>query len=255
MTSAPSRGRGRRRVGLVRFAATVVTDYAFVWRVHLVPRSGRVVPARWRHGDRAPVLLLPGVYETWRHLRVIGERLSDLGHPVVVVPGMRHNRQPIPATAEAAQRILDAHDLRGVVVVAHSKGGLVGKSMMVGTDVGRRIDRMVAINSPFSGTRWSRVLPNPALRAFSPSDAALLQLAEQREANGRVTSMASRFDAHVTEGSVLPGAVNVTFPVDGHFRPLGNPECVDMVVAAVEGGDLGEVGSDGDALSAGGSAP
>ncbi|TWX37334.1 alpha/beta hydrolase [Frigoribacterium sp. ACAM 257] len=255
MTSAPSRGRGRRRVGLVRFAATVVTDYAFVWRVHLVPRSGRVVPARWRHGDRAPVLLLPGVYETWRHLRVIGERLSDLGHPVVVVPGMRHNRQPIPATAEAAQRILDAHDLRGVVVVAHSKGGLVGKSMMVGTDVERRIDRMVAINSPFSGTRWSRVLPNPALRAFSPRDAALLQLADQLEANERVTSMASRFDAHVTEGSVLPGAVNVTFPVDGHFRPLGNPACVDMVVAAVEGGDLGEVGSDGDALSAGGSAP
>ena len=235
MTSAPSRGRGRRRVGLRRFAATVVTDYAFVWRVHLVPRSGRVVPARWRHGDRAPVLLLPGVYETWRHLRQVGERLSDLGHPVVVVPGMRHNRQPIPETAEAAQRILDAHDLRGVVVVAHSKGGLVGKSMMVGTDVDGRIDRMVAVNSPFSGTRWSRVLPNPALRAFSPSDAALLQLAEQLEANQRVTSMASRFDAHVTEGSVLPGAVNVTFPVDGHFRPLGNPECVDMIVAAVEG--------------------
>ena len=187
MTSAPSRGRGRRRVGLRRFAATVVTDYAFVWRVHLVPRSGRVVPARWRHGDRAPVLLLPGVYETWRHLRLVGERLSDLGHPVVVVPGMRHNRQPIPETAEAAQRILDAHDLRGVVVVAHSKGGLVGKSMMVGTDVDGRIDRMVAVNSPFSGTRWSRVLPNPALRAFSPSDAALLQLAEQLEANERVT--------------------------------------------------------------------
>jgi hypothetical protein len=54
---------------------------------------------------------------------------------------------------------------------------------------------------------------------------------------------------------VLPGAVNVTFPVDGHFRPLGNPECVDMVVAAVKGGDLGEVGTDGDALSAGGSTP
>lgn len=255
MTSAPSRGRGRRRVGLRRFAATVVTDYAFVWRVHLVPRSGRVVPARWRHGDRAPVLLLPGVYETWRHLRLVGERLSDLGHPVVVVPGMRHNRQPIPETAEAAQRILDAHDLRGVVVVAHSKGGLVGKSMMVGTDVGGRIDRMVAVNSPFSGTRWSRVLPNPALRAFSPSDAALLQLAEQLEANERVTSMASRFDAHVTEGSVLPGAVNVTFPVDGHFRPLGNPECVDMIVAAVEGDADSSGDVDPDDVSAGRSAP
>jgi hypothetical protein len=235
MTPAPSRGRGRRRVGLARFALTLLADYAFVWRVHLVPRSGRVVPARWRDGDRAPVLLLPGVYETWRFLRPVAERLSDLGHPVVVVPGMGHNRRPIAATAEVAQRILDAHDLRGVVVLAHSKGGIVGKTMMVGTDVDRRIERMVAVNSPFSGTRWSRVLPNPALRAFSPRDAALLQLAEQRDANAHVTSMASRFDAHVTEGSVLPGAVNVTFPVDGHFRPLGHARCVDMIVAAVEG--------------------
>ena len=220
---------------MARFALTLLTDYAYVWRVHLVPRSGRVVPARWRHGDRAPVLLLPGVYETWRFLRPAAERLSALGHPIVVVPGTGHNRRPIAATAEAAQRILDAHDLRGVVVLAHSKGGLVGKTMMVGTDVDGRIDRMVAVNSPFSGTRWSRVLPNPALRAFSPRDAALLRLAAQLEANARVTSMASRFDAHVTEGSVLPGAVNVGFPVDGHFRPLGHARCVDMIVAAVSG--------------------
>lgn len=236
MSSTPSRGHGRRRVGLWRFLRTVVLDYRYVWWVHLVPRSGRVVPRRYRDGDREPVLLLPGVYETWRFLRPVADRLNDLGHPIVVVPGLGHNRRPIAATAEVAQRILDAHDLRDVVVLAHSKGGLVGKTMMVSTDTDRRIARMVTVNSPFSGSRWATVLPVRALRPFSPRDADLLRLAEQREANRTITSMASRFDAHVTEGSVLPGAVNLEFPVDGHFRPLGHARCVAMIVREVEAG-------------------
>ncbi|ROS48479.1 triacylglycerol lipase [Frigoribacterium sp. PhB24] len=236
MSSTPSRGHGRRRVGLWRFVRTIVLDYRYVWWVHLVTRSGRVVPRRYRDGDREPVLLLPGVYETWRFLRPVADRLNDLGHPIVVVPGMGHNRRPIAATAELAQRILDAHDLRDVVVLAHSKGGLVGKTMMVATDRDRRITRMVAVNSPFSGTRWSTVLPNKTLRVFSPRDAELRRLADRREANRTITSMASRFDAHVTEGSVLPGAVNLEFPVDGHFRPLGHARCVAMIVREVEAG-------------------
>ncbi|KQO84364.1 hypothetical protein ASF17_02300 [Frigoribacterium sp. Leaf263] len=221
---------------MARFVRCLVLDYVFVWRVHLDPPSRRSVPRVYREGARAPVLLLPGVYETWRFLRPLADRLSALGHPVVVVPGLRHNRRPIKATAELAQAVLDAHDLRDVIVLGHSKGGLIGKTMMVSTDVEGRIARMVTVNSPFSGTRWSRVLPNPALRAFSPRDADLLLLAEQLEANSRVTSMASRFDAHVTEGSVLPGAVNRTFPVDGHFRPLGHPRCMAMIIAEVERG-------------------
>ena len=237
MSSTPSRGEGHRRVGLGRFLRTLLLDYPFVVRTKLVPPSARTVPASWRQGDRVPVLLLPGVYETWRFLRPVSERLHALGHPIVVVPGMGRNTRPIAATAEAAQRVLDAHDLHDVVVLAHSKGGLIGKTMMVSTDVDGRIARMVTVNSPFSGTRWSLVLPSRTLRAFSPRDADLLRLADQLEANSRISSMASGFDAHVTEGSVLPGATNVTFPVDGHFRPLGHPASVDMIVREVEGGD------------------
>jgi len=232
----PHRTDRRPRRGPLRLLRALVLDYAFVVRVHLVPRSGRVVPARWKVGDRAPVLLLPGVYETWRFLRPIAERLSDAGHPVVVVPGLAHNRRPILETAERAQRVLDAHDLRGVVVLAHSKGGLVGKTMMVRTDDDERIDRMVSVNTPFSGSRWALLLPTPELRVFSPRDADLVRLSENLDANARVTSLFSGFDLHVTEGSVLPGATNVELPVDGHFRPLGHRVSQDVAVAAVEDG-------------------
>jgi len=226
----------RRRVGPLRVLRTLALDYVFVVRVHLVGRSARVVPRSWRQGDGVPVLLLPGVFETWRFLRPVAERLAADGHPIVVVPGLAHNSRPIEETARRAQAVLDAHDLRDVVVLAHSKGGLIGKTMMVSTDVDERIDRMVSINSPYSGSRWALLLPTPQLRVFSPRDADLLRLAENLEANARVTSLFSGFDLHVPEGSVLPGATNVELGVDGHFRPLGHRPSQDVAVLAVQEG-------------------
>ncbi|GAB2968935.1 esterase/lipase family protein [Frigoribacterium salinisoli] len=226
----------RRRIGPLRVLRTLALDYVFVVRIHLVGRGARTVPRTWKSGDRAPVLLLPGVFETWRFLRPVAERLAAAGHPIVVVPGLAHNSRPIQETAERAQAVLDAHDLRGVVVLAHSKGGLIGKTMMVQTDSDDRIDRMVSVNSPYSGSRWALLLPAPQLRVFSPRDADLLHLAENLEVNARVTSLFSGFDLHVPEGSVLPGATNVELAVDGHFRPLGHRASQDLAVLAVEEG-------------------
>lgn len=220
--------------GILRYLRVLPFDYAFVWRTHLRSLFGDAsVPRRYRQGDRAPILLLPGVYESWRHLRWFGDVLNDRGHPIVVVPGLAHNRKPIASTAVLAQTILDAHDLRGVVILGHSKGGIVGKTMMLDTDVDGRIDRMVTVNSPFSGSRWARFAPNPGIRVFRTTDAHLLRLAEQREVNSRITSLFSRADLHVPEGSRLAGARNVTLPIDGHFRPLGHPAGRALILAAL----------------------
>ncbi|WP_423923575.1 esterase/lipase family protein [Frigoribacterium sp. 2-23] len=226
----------RRRPPLPRLVGILVRDYAYVWRTNLLTGSRRALPRRYRQGDRAPVLVLPGVYETWQFLKPIADRLNEAGHPVVVVPGLGRNRRPIAATAQLAQAILDRNRLTDVIVLAHSKGGLIGKTMMTSTDVDHRIERMVAINSPFSGSRWALLMPTRTLRVFSPRDAALTALAANLEINSSITSLFSGYDLHVTEGSVLPGATNVELPVDGHFRPLGDATCIEIAIAAVEGG-------------------
>lgn len=219
---------------LVRDAVWWIRDYAYAvaWQVRAF--VSRRAPDDYLDGTERPIVVLPGIWETWAFLRPIIDPLHRRGHPMHVLTSLGWNGRPVARTAEDVAAYLAEHDLHDVVIVAHSKGGLIGKTMMVSTDRDGRLARMVTVNSPFSGTRWSLYLPNRTLKAFSPRDADLLRLADQLEANSRITSMASGFDAHVTEGSVLPGATNVTFPVDGHFRPLGNPECIDMVVAAVE---------------------
>ncbi len=228
-----------RRGGVLHYARFLPFDYSYALRVHARTMLGGSVPAAYRLGDRAPILLLPGVYETWRTLRWFGDTMNAEGHPIVVVPGLAHNRRPIVETARFAQAVLDANDLTGVVILAHSKGGIVGKTMMLETDgaggAGRRIERMVAVNSPFSGSRMARFVPTRGFRAFRPDDPHLAKLGAVVDVNARITSVYADFDGHVPDGSELPGATNVRVPVEGHFRPLGHPVGRAAILEALRG--------------------
>ncbi|MCU1556339.1 MAG: alpha/beta hydrolase [Microbacteriaceae bacterium] len=189
-------------------------------------------------GSGNPVLLVPGVYETWQFLRPVADRLHELGHPIHILPELGYNRKTVTASAAVAQRYLDMLDLRGVILVAHSKGGLIGKHMMVLDDRDGRIATLIAVNTPFGGSILARYAPNAALRAFSPADETLVSLGGNLAANERITSIYSRLDPLIPGGSRLAGATNIELPLVGHFRPLASRELFDAVeesIRAAEG--------------------
>ena len=210
-----------------------LADYAYAVKL----ASGSLLNMRddtqYLGGDLAPVLLLPGVYEPWTFLRPLAKRLHDLGHPVHVVRTLRINTGSIPVAAGLAHRYLEQHDLRGVVLVAHSKGGLIGKHMMLVDDTAGRIDSLVAIATPFGGSRYAHWMLDPSLRAFRPTEKTMAMLAASAVVNSRITSIYGSFDTHIPEGCELPGATNLEFPVKGHFRVLGDEGVLSAVDAAV----------------------
>ncbi|MCL3862925.1 alpha/beta hydrolase [Actinotalea sp. K2] len=223
---------------MVRRAWWRVRDYAYVLHrqldgllhrgdaeVYLAPRQ-RVAP---------DVVLVPGVYESWQFLRPLAEALHRAGHVVHVLPGLGYNRKPVPAGAALLARHLAQHDLRDVVVVAHSKGGLIGKLAMLREDPQGRIRSMVAISTPFAGSVYARWVPLAAVRAFVPTDATLAALAAELDVNQRITSAFSRWDPHIPGGSRLDGAVNIELRTPGHFRVLLDDELERVVLDAVRG--------------------
>ena len=217
----------------LRYGWFWLLDYLYValWQVrHVV---GRGVPDDYASGERMPVLLLPGVYETWQFLRPVAESLHALGHPVHVVRELGYNRSTIPDAAAVAQRYLESHDLRHVALVAHSKGGLIGKHMMLLNDPDNRIDRLIAIATPFGGSNYARFFVNPAVRAFAPKAPTLSMLAANAQVNARITSLYGEFDPHIPAGSRLEGATNIVFPVAGHFRILADSAVQQAVETAV----------------------
>lgn len=204
--------------------------YAGYWQARAVLRPGSdrdLLNGSDPHA--APVLLIPGIWETWQFLLPVAEHLHRAGHPVHAISGIGYNRGTVSAMSTLVSAYLAEADLHGVIVLAHSKGGLIGKHIMSASPEASRVKRMIAISTPFSGSVYARFAPIRSLRAFSPRDAGLLKLAENLTVNARIVSIYSFFDPHIPEGSHLDGAVNIKLATAGHFRLLGDPRLLDAV--------------------------
>jgi hypothetical protein len=207
-------------------------DYPNAIRMRGLGRAAPV-PASYARGSERPVVLIPGVYERWQFLRPFADALAARGHPVHVIPELGINTGAIPAAGQRVLAALAERDLRGVALVAHSKGGLIGKAAMLG-DVDGRIDRLVAVATPFSGSRMAFYTLVPALRAFRPTHPVIRRLVGERDVNARITSIQPAFDPHIPEGGDIEGGTNVRLDVVGHFRVLEDPAALAAVIAAVE---------------------
>ena len=190
-------------------------------------------PEEFATGTKRPVVILPGVYETWHYLRPVCEALNRAGHPIEVLPELGLNQRTIPVTAQHVWRILVERDLHDVALVAHSKGGLVGKHLLAFDDREGRIDRLVAIATPFLGTSMAH-LGVLAMREFRPEVPVISTLRAEESVHHRIVSIFPSVDNHIPEGSRVTGARNVELAGTGHFRILLNPELPDVVVREVE---------------------
>jgi pimeloyl-ACP methyl ester carboxylesterase len=215
-------------------AAAIARDFPSAMRFRGRAVRNWSVPATFAAGDKHPVVILPGVYETWHYLRPVAEALNAAGHPVHVVTTLGFNHRPIPDSARQVWQRIRELGLEHVTIVAHSKGGLIGKHLLAYDDTEGRVDRVVAIATPFAGSRMAYYTIPRAVRAFRPDDPVIASLIGERDVNTRITSIAPEWDPHIPESSRLEGARNVTLPVIGHFRILLDERLPALVVAEVE---------------------
>lgn len=213
---------------LLRRASWWIRDYLFAgwWQLRAI--VGHADPTAWRRGTGTPVLLIPGIYETWRFMQPLAEQIVAHGHPVHVISQLRRNSRPLATGAQHVEAYIEQHGLSDVVIVAHSKGGLIGKQVMGGR-LGDRIRGMVAVSTPFGGSSYARMMLLPSLRQFAPRHASIVALGRHLTANGRVVSIYAAFDPHIPESSELVGATNIELDTAGHFRILADPRVLDEV--------------------------
>jgi hypothetical protein len=219
---------------MLRRAAVVVLDYAYAARHQLRAAFDRGSPEALIAGEggRSPVVLLPGIFETWRFLRPLADHVHRSGHPVHVVTALERNRMSVTEAAAHVAAHLEAHDLTGVTIVAHSKGGLVAKQLLGMPEAAGRIRRVIAVAAPFAGSRVAWLVPIPSVQALMPTARGIVRLGLDRAANARIVSVWGWFDPHVPGGSRLEGAArNVELDVGGHFRILGRRETLAIVDA------------------------
>jgi pimeloyl-ACP methyl ester carboxylesterase len=206
--------------------------YALYWQARAI--VGRTDPESFRSGTATPIVVIPGVYETWRFMEPLIREMHDRGHPVFVVDALSWNNRPVVEAADAVSAFLAEHDLHDIVLVSHSKGGLIGKYVMSAGHEASRVTSMLAVAAPFGGSLYARFMVLPSLRIFSPKNATILALAHDQSVNSRIVSIYGEFDPHVPAGSELVGAKNVRLDTGGHFRVLANPRVMAELAALAE---------------------
>ncbi|MEK7465318.1 MAG: hypothetical protein AAB631_00915 [Patescibacteria group bacterium] len=99
-------------------------SYAFLYRKPPAHYLGYV-----KH-DKKPIILIPGVYEKWHFLKALADPLSRMGHPVYALEHLGYNTKEIHRSAQLVRELIDKQNLNNIVILAHSKGGLIGKYLL-----------------------------------------------------------------------------------------------------------------------------
>lgn len=205
-------------------------DYAWAAFAAAATIAAPATPAVYASGTDRPILVLPGVFESWRFLHPLIHQLHQWGHPVYVVEELGANQLPITGGAALVLNSLQHHDLHDVTLVAHSKGGLVGKLAML-RDPQQRIRSLIALCTPFTGSSRAQLLALAGTGELLPDAALIRSLSGQHQVDHRITAVSVRYDQHVPEGTTLPGAENLTLPFSGHFRATAHPATLQVIGA------------------------
>lgn len=81
--------------------------------------------------NKIPVILIPGIGNRWGAIKHLADLISSQGYPLYVIPDLKNNLLSVEKSAEIVKAMIDKNNLKNVILVGYSKGGLIGKYLMV----------------------------------------------------------------------------------------------------------------------------
>ena len=180
---------------------------------------------------KAPIILIPGVHSTWPFLKPIADKLSLLGHAIYILPRLGYNTFEISASAKIVRDLIEEKDLINVIIIAHSKGGLIGKKVLITHNKDNRVKKLIAIATPFGGSEIVKYLPLKHLKDLYSQNKAILSLQKHTKTNSKIVSIYGLWDNHVwpTESCRLIGAKNIKVNVLGHHKILNSRQVLKAI--------------------------
>lgn len=180
------------------------------------------------------IIIIPGIYESWRFMGPVIRLLAQNGYKVHVVETLGYNYDTVEAMAANIRLYIEENNVTNSVIVAHSKGGLVGKLLLADKSVGTKIKGVVAISTPFSGSAYAYLAPTKSLRVFLPNSPILSSLRANKKVNNKIVSIYGQFDPHIPKGSYLEDANNIQVTASGHFRILNDEQVHACIIDSLE---------------------
>ena len=226
-----------RRLTAAESLRMIVGEYAAFLLIFVV-----ILPFErlWMGRDRMrpcsrPLLLVHGYTCSRGVWWLLRRQLEAAGHTVATVslaPPYTNIGKLVPRLAQRIENVCRATGADRVVLVAHSMGGLVCRSYLArhGSD---RVERLITIASPHSGSELARIGIGKNAREMEPGSLWLKDLAQ---AGLPVPAVAIRtpHDNFVMpqDNQRLPGAIDVALEGIGHLAVLFTRRTTAELIAA-----------------------
>ncbi|MCX6763503.1 MAG: alpha/beta hydrolase [Candidatus Moranbacteria bacterium] len=187
-------------------------------------------------GNKPPIILIPGVYSKWQFLKAIADPISLKGHPVYAVENLGYNTKAIDHSAKLIRELINEKNLHNVIIIAHSKGGLIAEYLLTFNNQDGRVIKVIAIATPFLGSHAVKLLPCKAFKEIHPESEVIKLLNSESAINHKIVSIFGEFDNHVwpTGNCRLEGAKNIQVNVYGHHKILFNKHVLNIVLEEIE---------------------
>jgi len=144
---------------------------------------------------KVPIILIPGVFSKWHFLKFFADPLSQKGHPIYIVRSLGYNTRAISHSAKLVHELINEKNLRNVVIIAHSKGGLIGKYVIAFLNKDKRVRKVIAVATPFGGSYMAKYFSHEAFIEIHPHSTVIQELQAQKEVNKHIVSIFGVFDS------------------------------------------------------------
>lgn len=212
------------------YCTELIREYAYSLWASLHYWQYQMPPPAWNQGDTGTIVFVSGVMGTWITARPLLDHCNQLGYRILVVSSLEFGLETLDRSADHLERFITEKQLENVILIGHSKGGLIIKYFMDKSDYAKWVKKAICIASPFRGTIWGN------LQLFNLGEIAcnsryVHQLDRSVIANQHITSIYPLFDNAVLPrgSSVLEGATNFELKRVGHAHLLATPECIETV--------------------------
>ncbi len=190
----------------------------------------------YTNDTKSPIILIPGIFEKWHFLKAIADPLSLKGHPIYALEHLHYNTKEIPVSASLVRELIEEKGLKKAIIVAHSKGGLIGKHLLAFYNKDDRVKKLIAIATPFGGSEIVKFIPHKRVRELSPESKIIQELQQEKAVNKKIISIYGVFDNHIwpETSCCLEGAENIQLEAYGHHKILSDKKVIDLIISKVE---------------------
>lgn len=176
-------------------------------------------PQSWNQGTQGDIVLLPGFCEPWTFLEKLALRLHSLGYKIHSIPALNHNTQSVTHSAEILNQYIQDNSLNSVILLGHSKGGLIAKTYLDAHP--QTVTHVFTVSTPHQGT-YLGYLYICNLAELLPNSPVIQKIIQVHNHNSKITNIYSRVDNHILPNrhALLPNTENIQIDTIGHTRIL-----------------------------------